>query len=188
VLSAALAVLARSSWRDFKVHTVLREARVPLRTFYRDFAGKSELLMALLEHDIEVFSARLATEMGTQKSAADRLLVWIRRNVEVGFSPATGGRARMFARTAEALREDFPLEVTRTRRLIIDPLRDAIAEGAAAGIFPGARPEEDATAIWLMTSSLLRDPSAGTPRSMVEAEATTFVTQFCRRALTSGAR
>jgi hypothetical protein len=125
--------------------------------------------------------------MRAQPTAVDRLMVWIQRNVEVGFSPATGGRARMFARTAEALRDDFPLEVTRTRRLIIDPLRDAIAEGATDGIFPGACPEEDAVAIWLMTSSLLRDPSAGSPYPLIEADATKFVIQFSRRALSSTA-
>jgi AcrR family transcriptional regulator len=188
VLSAALAALARNSWRDFKVHSVLREARVPLRTFYRDFAGKSDLLVALLEHEIRVFASHLSADMGAQESAADRLMVWIQRNVEVGFSPVTAGRARMFARAAEALRDDFPLEVTRTRRMIIDPLRDAIADGAAGGIFPGAQPEEDAIAIWLMTSSLLRDPSAGTARAMVEAEATKLVIQFSRRALSNGAQ
>jgi AcrR family transcriptional regulator len=183
VLDAAAAVLARTSWRDFKVQAVLREARVPLRTFYRDFTGKSELLVVLLEGEIAPFSARLSTDMAACATPTDRLTLWIERSIEVGFAATTGRRAKMFARTAEALRDDFPVEVTRARRLVIDPLRDAIAEGAQGGDFPHARPEEDAVAIWLLTSSLLRDSSAGSLHAMTQKEATDFVVRFALLAM-----
>jgi AcrR family transcriptional regulator len=161
ILDAARLVLARSGWSNLKVSSVLREARLPTRAFYRDFRGKSELLLALLEQDIETFSGQIYDAMQGHSHPVDKLSCWIERNIAVAYDERTHGRARFFAYVAESLAEEFPFEVSRIRKLLIDPLQEVIAEGKEAGVFPSARPDPDAIDIWLMTSTLMRDPMAG---------------------------
>src|SRR5690606_7633412 len=52
LLDAAMRVLERTGWWGFKVDSVLRQARLSTRSFYRHFEKKNDLLLALLEHEI----------------------------------------------------------------------------------------------------------------------------------------
>jgi AcrR family transcriptional regulator len=161
ILDAARAVLARSDWSNLKVSAVLHEARLPTRAFYRDFRGKSELLLALLEQEIATFAGQIRQALAGCDTPTEQLSCWIERNIAVGYDDRTRGRARFFAYVAESLAEEFPFEVSRIRKLLIDPLHEVIATGKETGVFPAARPDPDAIDIWLMTSTLMRDPMAG---------------------------
>jgi AcrR family transcriptional regulator len=161
ILEAARVVLARGGWSNLKVSEVLSEARLPTRAFYRDFRGKSELLLALLEQEIENFAAQIQGALARCDTTTDQLSCWIESNIAVGYDDRTRDRARFFAYAAESLAEEFPFEISRIRGLLIDPLRAVIAAGKEDGIFLAARPDPDAIDIWLMTSTLMRDPMAG---------------------------
>ena len=53
LLRSAKQVLERSGWWGFKVESVLRQAGLSTRSFYRHFEKKSDLLVALLEMEFE---------------------------------------------------------------------------------------------------------------------------------------
>jgi AcrR family transcriptional regulator len=183
LLHAARSILARNGWQDFKMNSVLREANVSTRSFYRDFNGKAGLLLLLFEEDVSQFAKRLTKALEPAQTAPARLKVWITLNVEVGYTERTAGRARMFARAGEALVGIYPEEVWRIRRLIIDPLEQILADGKQTNEFPYARPADDAITIWLLTSALIRSP-LGTERDPAELDrAIQLVLDFSERAL-----
>jgi AcrR family transcriptional regulator len=188
ILAAARVVLVRTDWSNLKISAVLREARLPTRAFYRDFRGKSELLLALLEQEIENFSRRIRQALAQCSTPTQQLSCWIESNIAAGYDARTRDRAKFFAYVAESLAEEFPDEVSRIRRLLLEPLRELIANGKVIGAFPAARPGPDAFDIWLMTSTLLRDPMAG---DLSEAATSTLedriklVLDFALRALSA---
>jgi AcrR family transcriptional regulator len=183
LLHAARSVLARNGWQDFKMNSVLREANVSTRSFYRDFPGKTGLLLLLFEEDVSQFAKRLTNALQPSQTTLERLEMWITLNIEVGYGDRTAGRARMFARAGEALVGIYPEEVWRIRRLIIDPLEQILVEGKRTGIFPAACPVDDAITIWLLTSALIRSP-LGTACDRAELDrAIQLVLDFSKRAL-----
>jgi AcrR family transcriptional regulator len=175
ILDAAWSVLARTGWEDLKIGMVLDQAQVSTRNFYRNFSGKSELLIALFEEEVTRFASQLETAMRDGGDAADQLTIWIAFNLRRAYSPRSQARTRLFAAEGPALAPEFPEDVHRIRRLLLDPLSQAIADGAAAGTFHTATPEDDAVAIWLLTSSLMREPRAGGERTDSYERALEFV-------------
>jgi AcrR family transcriptional regulator len=184
ILQAARTELARNGWHDFKVNNVLHEAGLSTRAFYRDFSGKSSLLLMLFEEDVSKFARHLVRSIGEAVDPLEQLMIWITLNINVGYDERTMHRARLFAHAGETLMADFPAEVTRIRRLIIDPLEEIIIEGRRRGIFPHGR-SEDAVAIWLMTSSLTRGTFEGDLNDAYRDKLIDLVQDFSQRAIQS---
>jgi AcrR family transcriptional regulator len=183
ILDSTLRVLARSGWDDFKVATVLREAGLSTRAMYQVFSGKSELVLALYEREIQSFARRLNDELRSADTLVERIVIWITLYTGMGYDHRIAPRARYFARAGEFLVRDFPTTVSSIRGLVVEPLRAVIEEGVGTGQFSDARPNEDATAIWLMTSSLIRDPLSGGSLTSERERAIELTLDFALRAL-----
>jgi len=65
------------------MNSVLREANLSTRSFYRGFNGKAELLLLLFEEDVSQFAKRLTRALQPAQTAAERLKAWITLNVGV---------------------------------------------------------------------------------------------------------
>jgi AcrR family transcriptional regulator len=63
ILDAAWSVFARTGWEDLKIGMVLEQAQVSTRNFYRNFCGKSQLLIALFEEEVNRFAGQLTAAM-----------------------------------------------------------------------------------------------------------------------------
>lgn len=159
MLRAAKSVLEQSGWTGFKVAAVLREARLPIRTLYRLFGGKNELELALYRQEVAEFADGLIGRLKAVDDPREKVLLWIGLNVQIRFRPGWGDGFRYFANLATSLVAEFPTEITETRQLFIMPLVEAIDEGVQRGMFAEIESKSHATAIWLMTSSIVRDNS-----------------------------
>ena len=161
IIEAAWQVLEATGWADLKIGMVLEEAHVSTRCFYRNFSGKPELLVALFDEEIAKFSAWTTEQMGGGDTPIERTLLWIACNLRPTYGANRRARAQLFAHEGPALAADFPRDVRRIRQLLLDPLVNAIEDGMRQGVFDVNDPAEAATVIWLITSSLNRDPEAG---------------------------
>jgi len=159
ILDSAWDVLAETDWADLKLGMVLEQAHVSTRNFYRNFSSKSSLLVALFEEEISTFAAQLTRKMAESDDPADKVNTWIALNLKRAYNPNSQARTRLFAAEGPALAPEFPEDVYRIRKMIIDPLALAIREGIESGSFKLVSADESAIAIWLLTSSLMRDPS-----------------------------
>jgi AcrR family transcriptional regulator len=183
ILDAAWSVLARTGWEDLKIGMVLEQAQVSTRNFYRNFSGKSALLIALFEEEVSRFSDQITKAMGADCDPAEQVSAWIALNVRRAYSPRSQARARLFATEGPALALEFPDDVQRIRRLLLDPLAAAVDAGVRSGDFDTPSPEEGAIVIWLLTSSLMRDPQAGGDLTASYDRAFSFVRDNSFRAI-----
>lgn len=74
-LDAALELLAGESGKEFTVQEVVKQSGQSLRSFYQNFSGKHELLLALLEESVFKTAARLREAIAAEPDALGLLRV-----------------------------------------------------------------------------------------------------------------
>jgi AcrR family transcriptional regulator len=183
IIRAAWKVLDRAGFEGFKVQLVTREAGMSARSFYRHFAGKDALLLALLRDEMARAAARLRAAGAKADTPADRVALWIRNIITAADDPRRAARARLFSSLPQVMRE-YPVEVDEGTALLMEPLRDAIADGTAEGLFNSVDPERDAEMIYRLAGSVMSYALAERPERDVD-EIVSSTTGFALRALTS---
>jgi TetR/AcrR family transcriptional regulator len=159
IVRSAWTVLERSGFEGFKVQLVMREADVSARSFYRHFSDKEELLLALLRDEMARAALRLRAAVAKAEGPVERVEVWIRSVIDAAVDPRRVARARLFSSQQPVMRR-FPTEVDEGAHLLMEPLRDAIADGASAGIFPLADPDRDPEMIYRLTGGAMTNALA----------------------------
>ena len=166
LISAGLAVLLRNGAAELTIAEVLSEAGLSTRAFYRHFSSKSDLLLAIYEHEVQLSYPRLQHRIDAAANPADALVAWIDELLENGFKPRRGERTRAMFRLAVALQQEFPAEFAAIRAALTDPLEAVLAAGLADGTFPGTDPARDATFIraltWELVEQHLTNPTGDT--------------------------
>ena len=145
LIEAALAVLRRQGAAGLTVAEVLAEAGLSTRVFYRHFASKDELLLALFDADNEVVRGRVdaaiarrarpggrAARAGSTNSSHSRTCRCRSRRTQVLW--AEGRRLQL----------EFPAEFERIFAAVLVPLERLLAAGRANGAFPTTDPARDA--------------------------------------------
>ena len=171
LIEAGLVVLRRSGTDGCTVADVLHEAGLSTRAFYRHFASKDELVLAIYERDAVASSARLATRLHAACSPQAALEIWIDENLALGFETRRARRTRPLAREGLHLEAAFPAEFARIVAGVIDPLASVLR---AAG---SPDPERDARSIHAITWALVAEKLAGGSLSRDAAKA--HVLRFC---------
>jgi len=184
LVGAAWTVLQRSGFEGFKVQLVIREAGLSARAFYRHFADKDELLLALLRDEMARAGARLTTAVSGVDDPLERVETWIRRIISAADDPRRVARARLFS-TQQAVMRRYPREVEESVGLLVAPLREAIAAGLAGGVFPWAEPGRDARLIYALAGTAMTTALAEHPGRRVD-EIVAETIGFALRALGVG--
>ncbi|SHN45273.1 TetR/AcrR family transcriptional regulator [Cryptosporangium aurantiacum] len=153
----------------FTTQELVKEAGVALQTFYRHFAGKDQLLLAVFERIISEEAARSARAARRLKDPVDRL----RLHVTEPFTSLRGRRNTTQARfmTAEHWRlyQLFPDEMNRARQAYTDLIEQALRTATAAGRLSSTDPAKDAWLInQLVTSAYHHFSFAEDPRRVDE--------------------
>jgi AcrR family transcriptional regulator len=180
IVQAAWVVLERSRFRSLKVRQVLLASNTSASNFYRHFASKSHLLLALLEDETARTDQQLIAKIEAADSVEGRLWAYLAFNIHIVHHQQRAERARLFL--DPGLLEDLPEEVGRLNDVMGRRLADIICQGVEAGVFRSHDPVADATMVFnlmsgLITGGLMRSPT-GSERATV---ATTY--DFVLRAL-----
>jgi AcrR family transcriptional regulator len=96
LLEAAWRVLERGGWWGLKVDSVLREAQLSTRCFYRHFSSKNELLLALMEDEVRRAMERMERTIARQEDPASQVQAWVEAVIGFAHSDRTAPRTRMF--------------------------------------------------------------------------------------------
>ncbi len=163
LIAAGLTVLRREGAAEMTIADVLKEAGLSTRAFYRHFTSKSDLLLAIYEHEVQRYNPLLQRRLAAAANPADALVAWIDELLEAGFEPRRGERTRTMFSWAIPLQQEFPVQFAAIRAALTDPLEEVLAAGLADGTFPATDPARDATFIraltWELVDEHLSDPS-----------------------------
>ncbi len=181
LVAAGLIVLRREGAADMTIADVLAEAGLSTRAFYRHFSSKSDLLLAIYEHEVERYRPRLQRRLDAAASPQDALVAWIDELLATGFEPRRGERTRTMFSWAIPLQQEFPAEFAAIRAALTGPLQAVLEAGRADGSFPATEPERDARFIRALTWDLVDEHLSGATVDVASARAA--VLRFCLPAL-----
>ncbi len=168
LIRAAWDVLGRTGFSGFKVASVIRSAGSSTKAFYRHFATKDAMLLALLIDETRRASARFAARLATTSSPTDAVEMWIATMIGAAGRTDLASRARLFASLSQ-ISSNFPDQVAHTRGPILAPLVTALQAGRTSGELPLAEPDADAPLIMALCGGVLRELLDGTASTDVDS-------------------
>jgi AcrR family transcriptional regulator len=145
ILAAAVRVMERVAPEPPRVSDIVAEAGSSNKAFYRYFAGKDDLILAVMERGVGIVVSYLAHQMAKEARPADKIARWIEGTLAqvadphlISMSRAAAGQMSANTNVDEIMR----------------PLRDMLTEPVAA--LGGTDPERDADAVFLCTTAAMR--------------------------------
>ncbi|BBZ70657.1 MULTISPECIES: TetR/AcrR family transcriptional regulator [Mycobacterium] len=182
LLTAAMEVLQRSGWWGFKVESVLRQAKLSTRSFYRYFDKKSDLLLALLEYEVGGAAIHLRRVADAASTPPEKVRAWLAATIDMAYLEDLAKPSSLFASHWRELLPEYPDELERVTERLIAPLAEAIRAGKDGGDFHSDDPIADAKAIYFLVAGMTADQAAaGGPIPREELEH--IVMPFISRAL-----
>lgn len=171
LLDAAFAVLRRGGLDGLTVAEVLAEAGLSTRAFYRHFASKDELVLALFAHESERATHRRAARLASLDSPLEALGAWIDDVLALGFEPRRAARTRVLLAEGGRLRRDFPQEFGAVLDGELEPLVAILDRGREQGVFPNCDAAADARTIHALVWSFAEARLDGQPLTAEVARA-----------------
>jgi len=147
MLDAALRLI-REKGDAFTTQELVKEAGVALQTFYRYFASKDELLLAVIADAMTDACAQWAEAAGELDGPVERLRFYVTAVIDVLDSEGGGGEtARFVVSTRWRLHRIFPDELAEAEKPFVDMLLGEINAGVDAGLL---RPADPKWAAWFI--------------------------------------
>lgn len=179
MLDAALRLI-REKGDSFTTQELVKEAGVALQTFYRYFATKDELLLAVIADAMTDACARWADAARDLPDPVARLRFYVTAVIEVLDSEGgDGGTAKFVVSTHWRLHRIFPDELAEAEKPFVDLLLGEINAGIKAGLLAPADPE---WAAWFI-AELVRSVYHYYAYAPQEAGVQEQLWQFCLAAL-----
>lgn len=137
---AAQAIITERGSTDFTVQEVVDRSRQSLRSFYLQFDGKHELLLALFEDALTRAADRIRTEVAGHSDPMEQLKVAVTLLYEVS-RPDPSAQGPLFTDFAPQLLVSHPDEVKVAHAPLVSLFAELMQEAAAAGALrPDANP------------------------------------------------
>jgi AcrR family transcriptional regulator len=185
LLEATFVVIERTGLLEPRVGDIVREAGLSNQAFYRHFASKQALLVAVLDEGVRMLASYLGHRMQAVARPSDQVCEWLRGLLEQALSPAAARATRPFVLARTRLAEAHPQEVAESERQITELVREALRAALAAGELPGADPEVDAQTLYQLAMGWLQARLVeGRPPDRRDAER---LVDFARHGLLRGA-
>jgi AcrR family transcriptional regulator len=165
LVEAGLRVIQRDGTAGATVAAVLAEAGLSTRAFYRHFASKDDLLLAVYATESDAAAARLAARVKDAGDPRAALDAWITETLSLAFSSRRAGRTRTLLAEGRRLEASHPGETARIVRAQLAPLEALLEDGREHGVFPGAQPVDDARSLYAITMALVADRLTGGARA-----------------------
>ena len=134
--------LIRTKDGDFTTQELVAEAGVALQTFYRYFASKDELLLALIGDAMTEACDRWAAAAAELPSPTERLHFYVTAPLErLDGDTHDAAGMRFIVSTRWALHRIFPSELAEAERPFVDLLLAEVNAAADAGLLQPHNPE-----------------------------------------------
>ena len=181
LVAAGRKLLHRDGAAEMTIADVLSEAGLSTRAFYRHFASKSDLLLAIYDHEVDRYRPLLQRRLDAASTPREGLVAWIDELLAAAFEPRRGERTRAMFTWAIPLQQEFPAEFSAVRAALTDPLVAVLEAGRSDGTFPNTDPGRDAAFIRALTWDLVEEHLSGVEIDAIEAREQ--VLRFCLPAL-----
>lgn len=160
-LDAAQAIITEKGTTDFTVQEVVDRSRQSLRSFYLQFDGKHELLLALFEDALSRAADQIRAAVSGQEDPIERLHVAIHLLYELSRPDPTAKRP-LFTDFAPQLLISHPTEVKIGHAPLIVLFTELMDDASAAGrLREGANPKR--LAAMVMQTVMFIAQSSGPP-------------------------
>ena len=165
-LDAAQAIIIEKGSTDFTVQEVVDRSRQSLRSFYLQFDGKHELLLALFEDALSRSADQIRAATSTQGEPIERLKVAIQLLFESS-RPDPAAKRPLFTDFAPRLLVSHPSEVKVAHAPLLALLTELMEEASEAGqLRAGINPRRMA-AMTMQTVMFVAQSSGGTDEASV---------------------
>jgi AcrR family transcriptional regulator len=180
LVAAARDLANASGSAAFTVADVSRAAGLSLKSFYRCFAGKDDLLVALLEEDSRLGAEILAARLAPLDDPAARVREYVLGVFELLTHPGAVGYARMLVQEHRRLAEERPETLRAALAPMVDVLATAIADASTAGVARSRAPTRDAETIFVLVLEGIHEVGLGRADPLEQAG---YLWRFCAAAL-----
>jgi AcrR family transcriptional regulator len=148
ILAAALGVIEQAAPAPPKVSDIVAAANTSNAAFYRYFAGKDELLLAVMERGVAMTTSYLERQMALVPDPIAKVTAWIEGSLAQVGEPRRTARSRAVLSQFSAMPDG---QVTAPmRNLLISPLTE----------LGSPDPERDADAVFTTVSGAIRRHTA----------------------------
>jgi AcrR family transcriptional regulator len=169
-LAAARDLANAQGSASFTVAQVTSQAGLSLKSFYRCFGGKDDLLVALLEEDSRLGAAILGAQVDRHPHPVDRLRAYLVGVFGLLTHPGAMGYARMLVQEHRRLSEERPDELRVALAPMVDLLAAQIALTAERGTSESGDPARDAQTIFVLVLEGVHDVALGHAEPLDQAE------------------
>jgi AcrR family transcriptional regulator len=180
LVAAARDLANESGSSAFTVAQVTQRAGQSLKSFYRCFAGKDDLLVALLEEDSRLGASILSETVDAHADPDARLRAYVVGVFELLTHPGALGYAGVLVREHRRLSESRPDDLRRALAPMVDLLAREIAAGAEQGVVASRDPQRDAQTVFAIVLEGIGDVTLGRVAPLDQAN---YLWRFCRAAL-----
>jgi AcrR family transcriptional regulator len=183
-LDAAQAIIIEKGSTDFTVQEVVDRSRQSLRSFYLQFDGKHELLLALFEDALSRSADQIRAATAGQSDPLEALKVAIELLFESSRPDPTAKRP-LFTDFAPRLLVSHPSEVKIAHAPLVALLTELMEKASEAGVLrPGLNPRR--IAAMTMQTVMFVAQSSGSDDIAVKPISAQEVWDFCAHGFAAG--
>jgi AcrR family transcriptional regulator len=181
-LDAAQAIIIEKGSTDFTVQEVVDRSRQSLRSFYLQFDGKHELLLALFEDALSRSADQIRAATSSQKDPLERLKVAIELLFESS-RPDPTARRPLFTDFAPRLLVSHPAEVKIAYTPLLALLSELIEGAAEAGQLRAEINPKRMAAMTMQTVTFVAQSGGGSDDATTHPITADEVWDFCAHGL-----
>lgn len=160
----------------FTTQELVREAGVAMQTFYRHFASKDHLLLAVIEGIVAEYAEQFQVAAADLPDPLSRLRFLI-TSIVAGLTSDPSG-ARFVTSEHWRLCERFPAEIAEADQPIVDLIEREIRAAQDAGLLPLSDPGKDAELVSRLAASVFHH-YAFAPGIWSAQELGEYLWEFC---------
>ena len=161
LLDAARELANETGGAAFTVAQVAERAGISLKGFYSSFAGKDDLLLALIEEDSRMGATLLAAEVNTQTDPVDRLRAYVYGLFSMLTHPGAMGYAGVLVREHRRLGEYRPDDLRVGLAPLVDMLAGELDAATVAGSAHSPDPRRDAEVVFRVLLTGIHEVTLG---------------------------
>ncbi len=176
LVDAARVLANETGSAAFTVAQVAARAGVNLKGFYLYFAGKDDLLVALLEEDSRLGAELVRAQVEAHTDPEARLRAAVTGALNLITWPGALGYAGVLIREHRRLSESRPEELNRALAPLIDVLADEVQGAVDAGVASATDARRVARTMFALVLEAIHEVVLGRAEALTEAE---FVWEFC---------
>ena len=174
ILAAAVRVMERVAPEPPRVSDIVAEAGSSNKAFYRYFAGKDDLILAVMERGVGIVVSYLEHQMAKEKKPRDKVARWIEGTLVQVADPHLISMSRAAAGQMSA-----GTNWRAADQGMMKPLRDLLVEPVAA--LESTDVERDVEAVFSCTAATMRRYVGSADR--LGPDDIAHVVRFCLRGL-----